>query len=184
MRGLWLRGEPFERTLAFGVAVFLHVLAEPIDRAGLMLARIEDESAALLWLVDGPAGHDFGEIGDVGLRVSAIDADSVEFHDFAAVIFVEAALLFWRDFRRPANRGRCWTSCRDSRAWRDAAPWPAAGRGICRGHVRGWRRAHRWGCTSGRLFAEIDVEVVVPEVGHDFLQLALAQDRAQHLRLL
>ena len=63
--------------------------------AGLVAVGIEFESAAALGAVDGPAGEDARHLGDVGLGVAAVDAEGVQFHQFAGVVFVEslAALL-------------------------------------------------------------------------------------------
>ena len=41
--------------------------------------------------VDGPSGKDFGDFGDVALRVAAVDAEGVQFQQLAAVVFVQAA---------------------------------------------------------------------------------------------
>ena len=42
---------------------------------------------------DGPAGKAFGDLDDVLLRITAIDAERMELHQFAGVIFVDPASL-------------------------------------------------------------------------------------------
>ena len=69
-------------------------MAEPLLGAGLVLLGVEVEGAALVGAIDGPAGEDGGEGGDVGLGVAAVDADGVELHHFPAVVLVEAAVAF------------------------------------------------------------------------------------------
>src|SRR5258708_38836832 len=59
--------------------------------AGSMHPRLELETAAFGWLVDGPAGKDFGNLGYIALRVAAIHAQRVQFQQFASIIFIEAA---------------------------------------------------------------------------------------------
>ena len=39
----------------------------------------------------GPAGENVGEVGDIFLRVAGVDAEGVEFHDLAGVVFVQLA---------------------------------------------------------------------------------------------
>src|SRR5208283_1181248 len=53
---------------------------------------VEFELRIFAGLFDGPAGEAAGDFGDVLLGVAAIHAEGVKFHQFAAVIFVEATL--------------------------------------------------------------------------------------------
>ena len=71
-------------------------VAEPLLGAGLVFLGVEGEGAALVGSIDGPAGEDGGEGGDVGLGVAAVDAEGVELHHFPAVVLVEAAVAFLR----------------------------------------------------------------------------------------
>ena len=57
---------------------------------------VEEEGTGEVGLIDGPAGEDGGERGDVGLGVAAVDADGVELHDLAAVVLVEALVAALR----------------------------------------------------------------------------------------
>src|SRR5271155_3672095 len=61
--------------------------------SGLVHAGLEAEVAAFFRRIEGPSGEDFGHFGDVFLRVAAVYAERVQFHQFAAVVFVEAAGL-------------------------------------------------------------------------------------------
>ena len=60
--------------------------------------------------IDGPAGEDAGYLGDVGLGVAAVDAEGVEFHQLAGVVFVEA---FRASFFAPGRRAAA-TSARSA----------------------------------------------------------------------
>ena len=65
-------------------------MASPLFGAGFVFFVVVEEGAGLVGALDGPAGEDGGEGGDVGLGVAAVDAQGVEFHDFPAVVLVEA----------------------------------------------------------------------------------------------
>jgi len=82
--GAWFGGE------AGDVALLVDGVAEPLFGAGLVSSGVEEEGAAEVGFVDGPAGEDGGEGGDIRLGVAAVDADGVELHDLAAEVFVEA----------------------------------------------------------------------------------------------
>ena len=56
-------------------------------------AIVVNEFAATVRLSDGPPGETAGYFDDVLLRVSAIDAQSVQLHQLARVVFVQAARL-------------------------------------------------------------------------------------------
>ena len=66
-------------------------------------AAVEDELAAALRLQNGPAGEAARGFGNVLLRVAAIHAEGVQFQQFAAVVFVQAA-------RALLCRARCGAS--------------------------------------------------------------------------
>src|ERR1700687_234687 len=61
--------------------------------AGLLHAGLEAEVSAFSRLIERPAGEHFGNFGDIFLRVAAVYAERVQLHQFAAVVFVEAAGL-------------------------------------------------------------------------------------------
>ena len=61
--------------------------------AGLAAVEAEArEAPALVLAADRPAGDGLGEGGDVGLRVSAVDAERVQLEDFARQVFVDVDL--------------------------------------------------------------------------------------------
>src|SRR3546814_9955445 len=71
-------------------------LVEPVDEDGLARPRIgghQPLSRAAPEPGDGQPGQRFGEIGDVGLRISRAHAERVQFHDLARQIFVEPRRL-------------------------------------------------------------------------------------------
>src|SRR4051812_45721939 len=62
--------------------------------AVVMYAGIEQEFAAALGVLDRPPGEASCCFGDVGLRVSTVDAERVEFEQLTAVVFIQAARTF------------------------------------------------------------------------------------------
>src|SRR5260370_10656761 len=61
--------------------------------AGLVHAGFETEVAAFSRLIERPPGEHFGYFGDIFLRVAAVYAERVQFHQLAAIVFVQAAGL-------------------------------------------------------------------------------------------
>ena len=108
MRGLRTGGQHVQHFPALVFAFGLDAMSEHKLRAGLVHARLVLETAAFVGLVDGPAGKDFGDFGDVALRVAAVHAERVQFQQLAAVVLVEAAVLlrFAFGFGRRKRRGR------------------------------------------------------------------------------
>src|SRR6266446_2481213 len=76
---------------AFFFAVFFDLVSEDCLVSRLMHAWFKAESAAVLRLLNGPSGKDFGYFGDVFLRVSAVYAERVKLQQLAAIVFVQAA---------------------------------------------------------------------------------------------
>jgi len=50
---------------------------------------VEFEAAAALGAIDRPAGEDARSLDDVGLRITAVDAEGMQFHQLAGVVFIE-----------------------------------------------------------------------------------------------
>src|SRR5690242_7541850 len=71
------------------------VMAEHELGSGLMHARIELEAATVVGLVDRPSSEDLCGFCDVTLRVAAVHAERVQLEEFAAVVFVQAAVLLF-----------------------------------------------------------------------------------------
>src|ERR1700732_3315917 len=59
--------------------------------AGLVQAGFETEVAAFSRLIERPPGEHFGDFGHVFLRVAAVYAERVQFHQLASIVFVQAA---------------------------------------------------------------------------------------------
>ncbi len=104
-RGLRPLRQILENGLTLLHAVFGVALAQQALRARLVehlaeeelarLAAVEAETRetpALVLAADRPAGNGLGEGGDVGLGVAAVDAERVQFEDFARQVFVDVEL--------------------------------------------------------------------------------------------
>src|SRR5215210_425684 len=88
-----MRCKDVEYLLAIVHAAALDPMSEHDFLAGIVQARIESESVAVLpWIVDRPSRESARDLGDVLLRVSAIHAECVQLHQLAAVVLVQAAL--------------------------------------------------------------------------------------------
>src|ERR1700733_9702962 len=93
MRSLRARRQQVQNFLAFVLAFGLDAMSENELGTGLVHARLAAESEAFERLLDRPSGKNFGDFGDIALRVSAIHADCMQFQQLAAVIFIEAGVL-------------------------------------------------------------------------------------------
>src|SRR6185437_11066241 len=103
------RGEHVESFQAVFHSSVIKCLAHDDFRGAVMDAVVEEKLRVFARRANGPAGKAIGHLNYVCLRVTAVHADCVEFHHFAAVIFIEAALLF---FGRTLRRLSIWeTSC-------------------------------------------------------------------------
>ena len=71
-----------------------------------MQALVEFEVGVDSRLFNCPAGEAARHFGDVFLRVAAVHAERVQLHQFAPVIFVQAALIFLRALLRIHRRAR------------------------------------------------------------------------------
>ena len=143
-------------------------------------ALVEDEGAAALRLEDGPAGEAARRFGDVLLGVAAVHAERVQFQQFAAVVFVEAArALLAARLRSVRAHGLPVVQVEQHRR--------TLGGGFQQvfelaEDVRADHVALVFGdqVAVGALI-EVDVEVVEPEIGQHFVELAVAVDGAQQL---
>ena len=93
VRRIWIVRQQVQHFQSFFFAMFFDAMPEDDLGAGLVHARLEAEGAALFRLIEGPSGEDFGNFGDIFLRVAAVYAERVQLHQFAAVVFVQAAGL-------------------------------------------------------------------------------------------
>ena len=141
-------------------------------------APVEDELAAALRLEDGPAGEAARGLGDVRLGVAAVHAEGVQFQEFAAVVFVEAArALFAARLRGIGSDGLPVVEVEQH------------GGTLGGGFEQVFEFAENAGADDvafvcgdqvavGALI-EVDVEVIEPEIRQDFVELAVAVDGAQ-----
>ena len=142
-----------------------------------MQPGIEVERGSLPGLADGPSGKTARHFGHVMLRVAAIHPEGVKFHKFAAVVFIETllagALAGVRGRRLPVVEieQHGGTLRGGQQQILKAAQ-----------HVRADRVAFITGDQiSVPVFIQIDVEVVVPKIGQDLFQLAVAVYGAEEL---
>ncbi len=72
-------------------------VAEPLFGTGLVTpgVRIRKEPASWGRSTVQPS-EDCRERGDIGLRITAIDAEGMKLHDLPTVVFVETAIPFFR----------------------------------------------------------------------------------------
>ena len=151
-------------------------------------------------LFDRPTGEAARHLGDIFLRVAAVDAERVQLHQFAAVVFVEAARTFFRLLR--ARSGSAEAS--PVRLLARCSLCGCTGCGVRIGtqivvEIKKHRRAFRSGIEQVFEFFErvrLDdvafvgrhepfhvalagehVEMVEPEIVHNLLELAFAVDR-------
>src|ERR1700733_10284918 len=197
MRSLRARRQQVQNFLAFVLAFGLDAMSENELRTGLVHAWLIAESEAFERLLDRPSGKYFGDLGDIALRVSAIHADCMQFQQLAAVIFIEAGVLLaplirvrrktaWASIRA-ISHGPCGDALRLHRVRSHAHPvveikehrWTFRGRHQQIFELSQSMRADRLllvVCKQEALgtFADENIEVIEPEVGHHFLELALA----------
>ena len=212
-----------EDFLAVFHSALVNLVSEHGLHAGVMEALFKEKFRIAPRLPDAPSGERLRDVDDVILRVSAIHAERVQFHQLAPVILIQAALLF--RFRICVGIVRISIRRRPSLRKSRPAEWPASKRSsahlapllqfllqflpgdgiggepvvqekqhrgtLGRGSqqiaefphgVRADRVAFIFGDEPavGALGGE-NVEVVVPEIHHHFLQLALAVNGARHL---
>src|ERR1700739_2259933 len=73
-------------------------------RIWIMKALVKPELRIALRLPDGPAGETARHFDDVLLRIPAVNAKRMQFHQLAAVILIQAALLLFGLIRLRARR--------------------------------------------------------------------------------
>ena len=203
MRRLRAGGQPVQHFQSFAFALGLDAMPEHELRPGRMHSRLELEAAAFFWLFDGPSRKNLGNLGYIALRVTAAYAQRVQFQQFTSIIFVEAtrafALIGTRiGTRRPLRIAAPVPSVRTRRktqgprrVWSDTHPIVQVvqhGRTFRRGHKQIFELAEGMrtddiAFVAGQhqaveSFVHENIEVVDPEVGHHFVQLALAIDGA------
>ena len=110
--------------------------------AFIVHAVVVKEIAALARLANGPAREAARHFRDVLLRVAAVDAERVQLHQLARVVFVQPAHRTFGVPRAAAAVGdRHSASYPEKTAWPGSWPWLPADRGTCPAHAAGWPRA-------------------------------------------
>src|SRR6185503_15707014 len=148
-------------------------------------AIIVNKLTAAIGLRDGPSGKATGYSNDVLLRVPAVNTQSVQLHQLARVVFVQAARLLCLLFGKPPLR---------KTVGRNALPVieiEQHGRAFRRGfqqiaELAEYVRTNRIALIRSSqdpvgALIHVYVEVVEPEVGHLLFELAIAVNRAIEL---
>ena len=182
-----MRGQDVEHPLTVADAASRRdAVAEHHLLAVVMQGRREAEAAALARLLDAPAGEGARHLGDVVLRVAAVDAERVQFQQFAPVVLVQPGRTSRHRSRRVEVRPvRVGTHPvvqieEHGGAFRRGAEQLAE----VPEDVRADRLAFILGQQKPcRALLRVDVEVVEPEVGQHFVQLPLAVDGPNDLRV-
>ena len=202
-----------EHLHALFFAVLLDLVAKHHFDAGFVHAIVEIKFPAALRVAHRPAGKDLGDFGHVALGVAAIDTEGVQFHQLAAVIFVQArfapglllsvgSLLRRKRHAQPITAGTEQPALARSRLGllgmrANALPVIEIkhhGRGLGGSHQQILEFAQRMRTNDValvfgsevtiRLLVDEDVEVVEPKIGHHLIELALAVGGTQYLGLL
>lgn len=172
-RGGWVCGEDFEDAIDVGLAeTGRNGLAE--DGFGSVVVGVGIEFAAAFAEegvgTHGPSGEAAGDFHDVELGVAAVDAERVEFEEFARVVFigalVEGAFLVAASVEVPEHGG-AERGCAEHVGEASECVFPddlAIVVDLEPGAVA---------------FGDVDVEVVGPELDHDFVELARAVGGAE-----
>src|SRR5260370_34506698 len=86
-----MMGQDVQHLHTFVFTMIADLVSKNVLRTRLVGALVEVEAAALLRLLDAPAREHLRQLGDVLLRVAAVHTEGVKFHDFASVVFIQAA---------------------------------------------------------------------------------------------
>ena len=86
---------------AFLLTFRLDAMAQHGLVARFMCSIFESEAATQVWLLQRPSGENARYLGYILLSVAAIHAESVQFHQFAAVVFVKSVALAFGLVRLP-----------------------------------------------------------------------------------
>src|SRR5713226_10163706 len=97
--------EQMQHLSSFLFAIVLDAMTEDDFVPMIVHALFEFEPAALLWLVNGPAGEDARDFGNIFLSVAAVHPEGMQFHQLAAVVLVESAAALSLCFLRISVAG-------------------------------------------------------------------------------
>src|SRR5438445_1489115 len=120
MRSMRIARQQIEHLLAISDSARMNFLAQHALGLGIMDAIVESKFRLGSRIADGPACETARHFDHVLLGIAAVDSERVQFHQFAPVIFVEAALAHGRQFgtlaasklfaMRSEPLGRLWIS--------------------------------------------------------------------------
>ncbi len=134
------------------------------------------ERPAALWLPDRPSGEATGDFGHVFLGIAAVNAQRVQLHQFAAVVFVQALLPPLHRIRS----GRLPVIQIKQHGGTLGGGFEQIlemSQHVRADHIALVGRHH----VAVRTFVQVDVEVVEPEIGEHLFQLAVTVNGAKHL---
>src|SRR5437870_11453976 len=86
--------EDLEDLHAFFFTLLFDFVAKDDLGAGLMHASFEFDPATFFGLFDRPSREHARDFRDISLRVAAVDAQGVQLHQLATVVFIQSAPLF------------------------------------------------------------------------------------------
>src|SRR5580698_1920840 len=78
---------------AFLLTFWFDAMPEHNLVSGFMRALLESEATTLLGLLQCPSGEDARYFGHILLLVASMHTESVKFHQFAAIVFIESVTL-------------------------------------------------------------------------------------------
>src|SRR5665213_525195 len=146
----------------------------------IVLTHVEFETTAALGLKNGPARETAGDFSYVLLGITAVNPKRVQLHQFAAIVFIQPlfALLTGAGVGVRTRRLPVIEIEQHGRTLRGGEKQVF--------EFAEYVRPDDIALVTGdhqavRAFIDIDVEVVVPEIGEHFIQLAIAVYGAQQL---
>ncbi len=202
-----MTGENVQRLAAFLLSARFDAMPQHVLVSGFMHPFLESEAAALFGLLQGPSGEDTGDLSNIFLGIAAVHTERVEFQQFAAIVLIQAAALAFGLLHRggTALPGRpapvvivvaLWDAVGEIRIRSYAQPVVEIeehGRTLrCRHQqvlklTHGVRTDHVALVAGEQVavgsFPNEHIEVIEPEIGHHFFQLAVAVNGTQQFAL-
>ena len=105
MRGVRIARQQVENLLTILDAAAVNPVAQHRLGIGIVQPLVKPELRRALRRANRPAGEALGYLEHVLLSIAGIDAQGMQFHQLAAVIFVEAAVLILLSLRLPLRPG-------------------------------------------------------------------------------
>src|SRR5579863_324187 len=104
VRRVRIAGKQIEHLFPIPHPAGIDLVPENHLRIRIMEALVKPKLRVSLGLANGPAGETARHLNDVFLRISAVNAKRMQFHQLAAVILIQTALLFFGLIRIRARR--------------------------------------------------------------------------------